>query len=413
MATQIVTIKSFSKMFREGQEALNIHIVNVEENSFKVVSNKTIFNIGDKALFIEPDWCLSDCELFKDYLAPEGNVNKSKLGSVNGVKKRIKAIKFNNFIDEFNNSVYSYGVLIPLKEVYEYLKFKNIDVNNDSNFDELLNIHKEETEEKDKRKIGDSKGNLPSGMYKTDETNFNLTQSTLQKCLDNKETFIATVKYDGSSCTVYFKNEIEHGICSRQLEKKVFTTNYIGWKLNHFNKDESGVNHGLGYLNEKTNEFVLNKNWEEYLANNNVETKEGIANDDFVQLGYPILQKLIESKKQLAIRCEIYGQNLKGSGNKNNPYSKLPKSISVYGIDDYSTGICIPLPMNQVIDICKELDLPMVDVKFISQFDTIDELKQKCEDVFKEELIEGLVIRTLNTTNYTAKYMNLEYDSLK
>lgn len=31
-ATSIVTIKSFSPMYKEGEEANNIHIVNVEEH---------------------------------------------------------------------------------------------------------------------------------------------------------------------------------------------------------------------------------------------------------------------------------------------------------------------------------------------------------------------------------------------
>jgi hypothetical protein len=149
------------------------------------------------------------------------------------------------------------------------------------------------------------------------------------------------------------------------------------------------------------------------VANNEVQVVETIANDDWVQLGYPILEKLKEHKLQYAVRCEIYGQSLKGSGNKNNPHSKLPKSIAVYGIDDYSSGVCVSLAMKDVIRICEELQLPMVNVVFNKVFNTIDEIKETCNDYFNTSLIEGIVIRTYETNAYSGKYMNNEYDSLK
>jgi hypothetical protein len=230
-------------------------------------------------------------------------------------------------------------------------------------------------------------------MYKTDETNFNNNYKQLEKLLPC--TLIGSLKYDGSSCSIYYKSETEFGICSRGLEKKLFKTSYD--EFIYSNEDE--------FLQE-----YPNNDWEEYI---NKHTKITLAEDDWVRLGYPILEKLKELKLQYTVRSEIVGQSLKGSGNKNNPHAKLPKSIFVYGIDDYSSGVCIPLPMNKVIEICKELELPMVDIVFIKDFNTIDEIKDTCDEYFKTNLIEGVVIRTYETNAYSGKYMNNEYDSRK
>lgn len=400
-ATQIVIVKSFSPMFKEGEEAKNIQIVNVEEHGFDIVAQKGLYQIGDKAVFIQPDYCLSDIPLFSSFIAPEGNPNKSKLGKQN----RVKAIKF-GFTDVKGNKVYSNGILLPYNEVAQYIQ--SLPESDEEDVDIILGITK--YEEPEGKKQGDIKGDLPRGMYKTDETNFNNSLKHLQSILPAH--LIGTVKIDGSSCTIYWKSREEYGICSRQLEKKLFTTNYVGWRV-HFNKDETGVNHGMGYVNETTNEFVLNKNWEQYLLDNTVDTSFNLAKDDWVELGYPILDKLKKYERPLAVRCEIFGQGLKGSGNKNNPHAKLNKSIAVYGIDDYSTGVCVPLPMNDVIDICEGLELPMVDVVFSGMVMSIEEIKDTANEFFKNNLIEGIVIRSYDSNQYSSKFMNNEYDSLK
>jgi hypothetical protein len=182
-ATQIVTIKSFSPMFKGEEEATNIHIVNVEEHGFDIVAQKSLYQIGDKALYIQPDYCLSDIPLFADFIAPEGNPNKSRLGKQN----RIKAVKF-GFTDTKGNKVYSNGILLPLGNVMEYL---NIEVEfGFTDYDTLLGITK--YEEPEGKLNGDAKGNLPNGMYKTDETNFNNNYKQLEALLPCQ--LVGTVK---------------------------------------------------------------------------------------------------------------------------------------------------------------------------------------------------------------------------
>lgn len=58
------------------------------------------------------------------------------------------------------------------------------------------------------------------------------------------------------------------------------------------------------------------------------------------------------------------------------------------------------------------IDFKTPKVYFDKVFNTIEEIKQECESIFKTELIEGIVIRDENH-NFSTKYMNNEYDSKK
>lgn len=67
---------------------------------------------------------------------------------------------------------------------------------------------------------GDVRGNFPSFIPKTDETNFQRIRD-LEELMDESD-WIATLKYDGTSCTVYVDDEGMH-VCSRNLELKELT----------------------------------------------------------------------------------------------------------------------------------------------------------------------------------------------
>lgn len=72
---------------------------------------------------------------------------------------------------------------------------------------------------------GDVRGNFPNFIPKTDEPNF-------QRVRDLEETmfgcdWVASVKYDGTSCTVWNDEEGLH-VCSRNLELKEFTESGAG-----------------------------------------------------------------------------------------------------------------------------------------------------------------------------------------
>ena len=135
-------------------------MVTFEEFGFYCVTQKGRFNIGDSAIYIEPDYCVPETELFESFIRPNGDESKSYLGKINGKPARIRAKKF-NFTLEPNgtNYVYSNGILLAINECPDNL--------ND------LGIYKY-VEPEDSSNGPNVKGKIrpfPSGVYKTDETN--------------------------------------------------------------------------------------------------------------------------------------------------------------------------------------------------------------------------------------------------
>lgn len=378
-AVQIVTIKTLTKLYKNGEEANRIELANCEENGFSIIVEKGLYQIGDKAIYCQPDFSLpilnlenptNAQNLFLDFTQPEGDSKKTKLGK-NG---RIRAIKF-NFNTEIDSvdPIYSMGIMLPLKYVINKMGWDFDSIGDSFDLDGALEVTK--YEEPESAYSGMSKGGLPLGMYSTDENNFN----NILKVFEDKFplVLIGSVKVDGSSFTCYFKNETEFGV--------------------------------RGWLNESTNEFY-NEPLETFIP---ILTE---CDDTFVKLGKPILEKLktycLENNLSLALRGELCGEGLKGSGNKNNPHTKLKQQILFYGADDYSENITKKLSSERFYKICNDLDLKFCDVVFEKEFNDIQEIKDECDSYFKTNLIEGIVLRSIDS-KISCKYMNLEYDSKK
>lgn len=406
-AVQIVTIKSFTPIYKDGEEATNITICNVKEHSFDVVVQKGLYQIEDKAVFIQPDYCLSDIPLFTNFIAPQGDVKKSKLGKNN----RIKAIKF-NFVDNTGSKVYSNGILMPLSEILYYLYINNISYDdiNTLDLDIILGITKYEEPEKLSRELksGLKKApHLPIGMYKTDEVNIKNVTNLIKYPIE----LIGTLKIDGSSCSIYYKSEEEYGICSRNQEKKLDQKQVIGYE--GFKRYYAKELNKRGWLHLESNTFYDEI---EIQSVEGLVPIEDVLYDDFIELGKPILDKLIvycqEKGKQLVLRGEIAGKNLKGSGNKNNPHSKLDKAFYLFGIDDYSSGIAVSLSYNEYVSIFTEMNLTVCPIITHKVFNSFKEIKKECQEYFNENLVEGIVLRTLDS-KFSCKFMNDEYDEKK
>lgn len=257
--------------------------------NYNIIVRKNLFSVGEKVILFGPDAVFpSDAEWAKQY---------SKINRVKPIKIRGE---WSFGIVEKLNTVF--GNSIPNSELFEVGK----------DISHLIGVTKYETPIKNH---GDLKaiGNLPHGLYKTDEENFHSLEN-----LPIGELCDVTLKIDGSSFTAFVKVDengsvLDKGVCSRNL-----------------NLD---------------------------LNSDNIYTR--------VERKYNILEKLTkycsENKVSLAIRGEIYG---KGIQEKDiNSFSKLPLSIAFFSVYDLDNHRYFSKGENlYFVNLCKELNLPYVPI---------------------------------------------------
>lgn len=397
-ACKLVTVKKKTPLFKGEEQANSIELIELEEVGNLVVSQIGLYEIGDKALFIEPDFCIPDDELFSDYFRPYGDEKKSKLGR-NG---RIKAIKFNLHTGN-GLPTYSYGILMPLELVNKFTK-KPLEWEKEDKIDEILKVIK--YEEPDEVQGTNPSKSFPDGMYKTDETNINNLWGRIKYPI----TLIGSQKIDGSSITLYSKltasGERVSGICSRNLENPLTYRKKVGkreysWYERFFIWCKK---HCVGLTQEDI--FIF----------------EDVESDsEFVKVGKPYLESLntmLEgSDFSIALRGELNGKGLKGSGNKNNPSVKEEPNIKFYAADDYSLGTTIRVGESDFNNIITDLGFTRCKKYFTRKMRCKADIVNLCEQIIAKEkakgnIIEGIVLKTPEG-DFSCKYMNLEYDSKK
>lgn len=392
---EILTIKEKITLYKNSDVANSIELIALEEVGFNVVAQKDLYNIGDKVVYIQPDYCLSDISLFESYIRPNGDESKSMLGKVNGLPRRIRAKKFNLSIEPNGIPVYSNGVLLPYNQVEYYAENKLyasfVDIEN-IDLTKLLEITKYEEPETNKHNLkGGSSISFPKGVIKTDEENFNNLVNHIEKYVLPKR-LIGREKIDGSSITIWYKDG-ESGIASRNLGKPIYTTKVKG----------------------RRNKTLLEKIM--FWKNPDLNIYEKVLNDsDFVKFGKPYLDILVQycekNRVNLVLQGELCGQGMKGSGNKNNPYSKKETDVVFFNICKYLDDTSVRLGEQEFNKLSVEMGLKTPMKFFDKTFYTIDELKQTCEHIFQNNKMEGIVIRD-EFHNFSTKYMSLEYDSKK
>jgi hypothetical protein len=387
---QIVTVQKKTPLYKGNDLAERIELINLQELGFDLVAGKDLYQVGDKAVFIQPDYCLSDIPLFESYIRPNGEESKSMLGKIEGKPRRIRAKKFNMSKEPNGEVVYSNGILLPLDEVMEYIRIKNnlssTDWARDNwNFTEQLNITKyEEPDNSSNVKVGAS-SSFPVGIYKTDETNIYNQLGRIEFPI----TLVGSEKIDGSSITIGVKNG-EGFICSRNMQKPLF------------------YNKRVGVRNKTFIEKLL------FWKKPNLKIYERVANDqdDFVKYGKPYLDKL-SPIVDIVFRGELNGSHLKGSGNKNNPARLEKPNIKFFGVDYFDKNEIAYKATNEgFINACNYYDFPVTKQVFKKQFNTFQEIVDECNLYFKTNMIEGIVVRSLDS-KFSAKCMNLSYDSMK
>ena len=396
----IVTIKNKIPLYKGDEQANSIEVIELEEVGFELVANKTLYQIGDRAVYIQPDYCVSDIPLFESFIRPNGDESKSMLGKVEGLPRRIRAKKFTLSKEPNGDPVYSNGILLPLLEVENYCKnnkkgwHNSVHWINNSLYKELEITKYEEPEPVSKSglKSGQTEGKFPEGLYKTDEENINNLWNHIEKKIGYPVTLVGTEKVDGSSITIGITPKIPEGfICSRNLRKKLTIKKVTGRRTKKwYEKLMFWTNPDLNLYTEVEND------------------------DDFVRYGKPYLDLLINSgETNLIFRGELNGGKLKGSGNKNNPASKEQPNIKIFGLDKINEyGEAEKMPYLLFKTECEKAGIPLVKEVFNKEFNSKEELLTECNNYFKTNMIEDIVVRTLDS-KFSAKVVNLEYDSKK
>lgn len=418
---EIVEVNKIIPVYKNGEEANSIQVINFkfkngDECGYNVITQKGLYEIGSKACYIQPDYCLSDIGLFNSFTMPDNDPKKSRLGKNN----RVRAIKFNFSFANSTDPIYSFGVLLPKSEVDSF-------IGKDSDTDditEILGITK--YEEPETAGSGLIAGDFPSFLYKTDEENYSNLKSRVMKLCDGNTVFGVTIKHDGSSHTTYFKvvdGEYKVGVCSRSLEKKLeqkSITNYVDVDNNSYHKYINPETKEKGWYCDALNYFRTNEELDS-LTPIFVDVK-----DSWVDLAYStgLIDKGLEYCKthglELAFRGEIYGQGLKGSGNKYNPDSNKKQTLRMFGIDDLSEGFSKRLNYSSEFNletVCIALGLEYTKPELVKP-SSYEELCQFCDSIIAREkeqgrVIEGVVIRTHFSNDLSCKYMNPEYDAKK
>lgn len=389
-SVEVVNIEGIFPIYKDGVEALSIELVNFsylngDECGFDIIVKKGLFSKGDKGVYIQPDFCLpDDVPLFSTFVEPNGDRKKSKLGK----KNRIRAIKFN-----FSKSpdspppVYSQGIILPLNEVYSYAG-DGVDIFS-VDLAELLKIVKYS---EDPNELGYRKGNnknsslfnlpFPSFAYKTDEPHLSNCISNLKNNINGQKRYGLTIKRDGSSFSLFtIKNEYgeyENIICSRNFSKRII----------------------LKSENESDDPWV------------NIAFKSGLY--------YKALEYCKKYDVSLGFRGEIIGDKMNGSGNKRNPDKDSEQRLVLFGIDQYKNGGFRRVHYGEEHNLKKvgdEIGVEYTKVKEVIP-ETLDDLMSEIQKIIDEEkengrLIEGVVVRTMDSNYVSVKYINPEYDSYK
>lgn len=396
---QVVTVSNVEPLYKGDVKADKVELISFRENGYQVVSQKGLYKPCDRAFLVLPDFCLTENSLFTNFIKPCGDYSKSYLGKIKGVPLRVRAKRFKLSSKPNGCDIYSNGILITLGDMIAYLKAIKFDFS-DMSLVEIaescwkdLGIYKyvEESEIKGNTHTRE----FPSGLYKTDETNINLVWDKLHFPVK----LTGTQKIDGCSITIgYNKLQDKSFICSRNLEIDTHTKVYKT-VLKTFN--EKTLLEKILFWTKPTKQVI------EYKLNDS---------NIYIKAGYKYLEKLKDFVDSLKIYGIVLRGELNGEGiqkNKNNPSNKEKLNIKFFGLDFIkSDGTAVQKDESKFRLVAKRLKLPVVPVIFNKTFYSKQEIIDTCEEYFKHNMVEGIVLRDQDTT-FSAKYLNNEYDSKK
>lgn len=305
----------------------------VRVDGWWVVAKKGEYQVDQLALYLEVD-SFVPTEI-APFLTKAGHEPKE----FEGVKgERLRTVKLRGQLSQ--------GLLLPISSLPSVLQ---IEAEEGSDVTEALGVLKWERPISPQL-YGQAKGSFPSFLRKTDQERVQNIGRTLESYIN--ETFEVTIKLDGSSCTIFVKDE-EDGVCSRNLELK---------------RDEN------------------NAFWR-------------------IALDYDIHKKIRAYGKNIAVQGELIAPNIQGN------YEKVTKPefyvFDVFDIDKQE----YMLPKERQ-EFCKLLDIPHVPIidKSFAMISGVDKLLDIAEGdgMNKGVKREGLVFKH-NSSDFSFKTISNSY----
>ncbi len=297
------------------------------------------FNEGELVVFIQPDTCLPD--------APWAAFYKSK-------SKRVKACKIRGIwslgIVEKPSSV---GIDIELQSAEKLGKFEDI-YKEGTDISEQIGVTKYEPPTPQDLS---AKGNLPFGIFKTDESRYQSIDVPYGEVVD------VSLKLDGQSGSYAYKNG-EFAICSRSLEIKPDCEN----------------------------------NYTRIAAKYDIQNK---------------LTAFCEKNKvNLCLRGEITGNNIQNF--KVNPMAGTPLDFYVFSVLNLDTlkyeGKDSPFYFTKVAAELNLKSVPIIEENVVLTPELIKRYDEELEKIDGKPF-EGIVIKRLNGESF--KIISKYYDSVK
>jgi len=317
---------------------------------WKVVVKRGEYVPGDLAIYFEVDSFLPEIEEFEFMRKNSFKVYDNKPGF------RLRTIKLRGQVSQ--------GLLVNVSLLDKYPEAKDLEIVEGLDVTDILGVVKYDVEvamnSGGPNRMSPS-GNFPSFIIKTDETRIQDPKmlKIAMKYIAEKphEMWYATSKLDGSSITIYKKDD-HVGVCSRNFELK----------------EEDG------------NQF-----WQE-------ARRSGLV--DFVT-NFP---------KNIAIQGELVGPGI-----QKNRLKLTEKTVYVFNAFDidtftYYTGF-------ELVALAKEHGLKLVPVLYTGMVPTSsEELLKFCEKladakspVTESELQEGTVFRPMNNSDISFKFISPSY----
>jgi RNA ligase (TIGR02306 family) len=304
-------------------------VVTAKDNNFKV---------GDLVVYIEIDSWVP--QVVAPFLSKEKEPRE-----FNGVKgERLKTIRLRGCISQ--------GLILPLTVLGN-----GSNVREGDDVTAFLNIQKWE-KPVPARLAGIACGNFPSFIPKTDQERIQNMVCEFEKYQNEQLTFEVTEKLEGSSMTVYHRNnngEIETGVCSRNFNLKETDDNAF-WKT----------------------------------ARN-----------------YQLIEKLIAMGRSIALQGELIGPGVQG-----NIYGLTELQFHIFDVFDIERATY--LTADERAKICQEMNIkhvPFLDRVDIKNFVDITAVLEYAEGKSKLANVEreGVVFKCINDPTIHFKAISNQY----